>query len=263
MTREEAINLIKQVLPCLNIDEKIREGFVTLIPELRESEDERIMKELLNYHKQQYEKNYDQEIGLFHKDAIAYLEKQKEPKLLNNEKYQTVPVEILNRLYASERELQEIKQKEQKPVNEPFDVERYDLTEFEKELVLLLRGARELNITDEEIIFNVKNQIAPELMESIKEEQKSAEWSEEDKAIVGCIAVCLDGQFVTEAARKQCLKWFNKHRRDFLNRPSWKPSEEQMNGFHTILYQPQYISNSDDERLKQAESLYNDLKKLM
>lgn len=40
--------------------------------------------------------------------------KQKEPKLLNNEKYQTVPVETLDRLYASEKELKEIKQKEQK-----------------------------------------------------------------------------------------------------------------------------------------------------
>jgi len=44
MTREEAINLVKQVLPCLNIDEKIREGFETLIPELAESEDERVRR---------------------------------------------------------------------------------------------------------------------------------------------------------------------------------------------------------------------------
>ena len=47
-------------------------------PELAESEDERIRKNLVEYHKQQFEKNRDQEIGLFHKDAIAYLEKMKE-----------------------------------------------------------------------------------------------------------------------------------------------------------------------------------------
>lgn len=45
-------------------------------------------------------------------------------------------------------------------------------------------------------------------------------------------------------------------------RKQWKPTEEQMEAFHTVLYQPQYISNSDDERLKQAESLYEQLKKL-
>ena len=47
MTREEAINLVKQVLPCLNIDKKIREAFETLVPELHESEDEKIRKALL------------------------------------------------------------------------------------------------------------------------------------------------------------------------------------------------------------------------
>ena len=79
MKREEAINLIKQVLPCLNIDEKIREGFETLIPELRESEDEsedeRIRKEILGFIKS---------FWADHKESIprisswlAYLEKQK------------------------------------------------------------------------------------------------------------------------------------------------------------------------------------------
>ena len=47
MTREEAMNLVKQVLPCLNIDKKIREAFETLIPELRENEDERIRKDIV------------------------------------------------------------------------------------------------------------------------------------------------------------------------------------------------------------------------
>lgn len=57
-------------------------------------------------------------------------------------------------------------------------------------------------------------------------EQEEQEWSEEDKAIVGCIACYLDGQFISEGARRQCQEWFNRHRRDFLNRSSWKPSEK-------------------------------------
>ena len=47
-----------------------------IFPELRESEDERMRKELIEYHKRQFEKNRDQEVGLFHKNALAYLEKQ-------------------------------------------------------------------------------------------------------------------------------------------------------------------------------------------
>jgi hypothetical protein len=61
-------------------------------------------------------------------------------------------------------------------------------------------------------------------------EQEEQEWSDEDKAIVGCIACCLDGQFVTEVARKQCLEWFNKHRRDFLNahHTEWSEEDEEI-----------------------------------
>lgn len=50
------------------------------------------------------------------------------------------------------------------------------------------------------------------------------EWNTHDKAIVNCIICCLNGQFVSEAARRQCLEWFNKHRRDFLNSASEKPN---------------------------------------
>ena len=58
--------------------------------------------------------------------------------------------------------------------------------------------------------------------------QSKQEWDTYDKAMVTCIVCCLDGQFVSEAARKQALEWFNKHRRDFLSSYSWKPSKEQL-----------------------------------
>ncbi len=77
-------------------------------PELSESEDERIRKKLIETIGYFRSRGIDQQLC---EEFLAWLEKQKEPKLLNNEKYQTVPVEILDRLYASERELQEIKQK--------------------------------------------------------------------------------------------------------------------------------------------------------
>ena len=77
MTREEAIRILAS--SCIP-GSKQTEALETLIPELAESEDERIRKKLVKYHSQQFEKNRDQEIGLFHKDALAYLEKQKEQK---------------------------------------------------------------------------------------------------------------------------------------------------------------------------------------
>lgn len=76
MTREEAINLVKQVLPCLNIDKKIREAFETLVPELHESEDERIRKAIINVFATH--KDYEIFFGVSVKDILAYLEKQKE-----------------------------------------------------------------------------------------------------------------------------------------------------------------------------------------
>ena len=131
MTREEALQAIKEKMDYYESDKRLRGAIETLIPELTESEDERIIKtlqeyvknrnwplngptqdevlawlekqkeslhipetckenadsftddekirkELIEYHKRQFENNRDQEVGLFHKDAIAYLEKQKD-----------------------------------------------------------------------------------------------------------------------------------------------------------------------------------------
>ena len=85
--------------------------------------------------------------------------------------------------------------------------------------------------------------------------QPKQEWDTHDKAIVNCIVCCLDGQFVPVAARKQSLEWFNKHRRDFLNRPSWKPSEEQMKALWDA-----YNGGKEQEPLRE---LIEQLKKLM
>ena len=79
MTREEAIERIKARFDKWALDDKDMKAIQTLIPEFSESvEDERIREELVEYHKQQFEKNRDQEVGLFHKDALAWLEKQKD-----------------------------------------------------------------------------------------------------------------------------------------------------------------------------------------
>lgn len=90
--------------------------------------------------------------------------------------------------------------------------------------------------------------------------QPKKEWSEEDKAIVGCIACYLDGQFIPEGARKQCQEWFNRHRRDFLNSSSWKPSEEQMKALERTVRLANF--GLEEDRRKALVSLYEQLKKL-
>lgn len=121
MTREEAINLIKQVLPCLNIDEKIREGFVTLIPELKESKDERVRKALIDGIRQIRCKN-----GVTQEQMLAWLEKQKEQKhpdgCFTCDEYKKGYEEGRRNGFTAgyNKAMKEVEQKEQKPVDEQF-----------------------------------------------------------------------------------------------------------------------------------------------
>ena len=81
MTREEAIEVYNGL-----INKKIREAFEYFVPELRESEDERIRKDIVAHYKLMKEKalldNQEgtAEIVRVCDDALAWLEKQKEQK---------------------------------------------------------------------------------------------------------------------------------------------------------------------------------------
>lgn len=66
MEREEAIDVIRNIYQT----DKEKEALETLIPELKESEDERVRKEIYNF-------LIDMECK---KEWIAYLEKQKEQR---------------------------------------------------------------------------------------------------------------------------------------------------------------------------------------
>lgn len=79
MTKEEALKLVKRIKGAMVYTEEEKEALETLIPELKETEDERIRKELV-------EKISNLACGCFisqeqKQNFIAYLEKQKEQKL--------------------------------------------------------------------------------------------------------------------------------------------------------------------------------------
>jgi len=80
MEREEAIDVIRNIYQT----DKEKEALKTLIPELRESEDERIRKDIIALVKFALEDGSAVSPGsnTTKEEAIAYLEKQKEQKLI-------------------------------------------------------------------------------------------------------------------------------------------------------------------------------------
>ena len=121
MTREEAINEIK-TWDFLN--EKESEAVRTLIPELRESEDERIRKAIVHLLDVASEAYLVGETGFKKEQFLSYLEKQKE--LTPADGWDYADKRMSHPLYlegfeagrAVERELSEFeKQKEQKPAS--------------------------------------------------------------------------------------------------------------------------------------------------
>ena len=230
-----------------------------LFPQLKESEDERIREWLINYFKKVGNSWIHREFTC--NQIIAYLEKQKEANkaieaveridkyidehLANahdmkdsdpDKKYYSgwddalgKMAGILQDVYSGEKQKEhfrdDTKMVEQKPAWSEEDEEMY------------ARVVRRYTDYEGVIMRTKEESVAAKMLDAMAQEeiwlkslhpQPKQEWDAHDKAIVGCIAVCLDGQFVTEAARKQCLEWFNKHRIDFLNSTSWRPSEEQM-----------------------------------
>ena len=76
MTREEAIKIIKEAVPTMW--KETNEAIQTLVPEFKESNDERIRELLVRFVKYEMPDNYSDDIS---KDnCLAYLEKQSEQK---------------------------------------------------------------------------------------------------------------------------------------------------------------------------------------
>ena len=117
--------------------------------------------------------------------------KQKEPKLLNNEKYQTVPIEILDRLYASEQELKEIKQKEQKPA----EWTKEDETMLNNLIwAVHMKSISPLDEMDDRDKCERYEKFLTYLPERFNLQLKQ-EWSDEDKRMIDTIVSVL-GQYI-------------------------------------------------------------------
>lgn len=95
-------------------------------------------------------------------------------------------------------------------------------------------------------------------LDASKKEQKPAEWSEEDRLHYANVLEALEyvkgckSDYDKIEAVKSDITWLKSLR------PSWKPSEEQMEALATYVNGPSFLGTTEH-----LESLYQDLKKLM
>lgn len=161
MTREEAIEVYNGL-----INPKIKEAFEFFAPELRESEDGRIIKWIANYI----------HAGVFTEDehpmalkAIDWLEKQKEPE---NTSASTMAPSCW-----------ECEQKEQKPIQSD------DEKEYVRVLKSLISDFIRDNYKTTDISFYQK---IYDWLDGRHIEQKPAEWSKEDEKMLKCCLIALN-----------------------------------------------------------------------
>lgn len=205
---DEAIERAKTLYNSVFVNNDILEQ---IFPELAESEDERIRQRIIKAIRLRAD-DMNEEWS----DEIAWLEKQKEPDGTWTEE-DDAKVKVMCKegdLKPSERAwLKELKNRIVKKEQKPEEIDEYKIIKK--------------HITEDSLSSEVNKRLT-ECGWYVSDE-KPEEWSKVDEAIIGCIVCCLDGQFVTEAARKQCLEWFNRHRKDFLNQPKqeWSKEDEE------------------------------------
>ena len=252
--------ILKGVVNIIATTEKTDIGFANICSylsdncdELFESEDEKIKREIIKYIK----------TGTYHKDWIAWLEKQ-------GASYTKEEVDD-----AYLKGINDAKNEIEKQHEANYQI-RKDIATF----IFNYRGdikdrAKWMDYLGIKISFvekqdNQKSQ-GKSALEAIKEEKKiddankveptfhEGDWSEDDEQIL------LGVIFELEANKSEAPEYDYKTYDKFIDwleslkeRCTWKPSEEQMNALDSTL---QYSQVSHDS-YEQLNSLYNDLKKL-
>ena len=84
MERNEAIEVLKDFWSVYAVGTEIREAFETLIPELKESEEEIIRNRIIGYLKQDIEEHPERKERI--EEMLAWLEKQGSQNLANSAK---------------------------------------------------------------------------------------------------------------------------------------------------------------------------------
>lgn len=170
MTREEAIKLVKQIKGAMVYTEEEKKALETLIPELCENEDERIIKKL-----QEYVKNRNWSLnGPTQDEVLAWLEKQKEQKIISQEDFDMAKYKVLCGEPNLDLEIASYTEKNvHLPItgkNEPMDIMESDWIKCAKFFYNLGKKQKEQKFTDE--TMQEKDRIDSSFTKMKQKEQK-------------------------------------------------------------------------------------------
>lgn len=232
MNRKEATECIKRFFTGIDIalSNQTKEAFNTLIPELAESEDERIRKALVKEFEDRVQRCFEWKDGIPNNAVLDWLKKQKEQKPVEwSEEDKDMIVDIIDIIQGVKA------------------VSKIDLASQER-----------LAYYDKEITF------LKSLLEGVKCRLKT-EWSEEDQTLLSDALGCVT--MVQELKKRGELKNFHisctgEELRSWIRIRSWKPSEEQMGALNYAYCELFKREDVGHNILGPLQSLVDTLRKL-
>lgn len=282
MTKEEAIKILK------NFHDKsalfsVRTALETLYPELKESEDEKIIKILYEGVHDVLQDQFCTNRGVSKEKVLSWLEKQGECHISHDDEimikqlteYFTTGHKLQNTNETVVEWLNDVKEKlEKQGEQKPFDYEHANIqqkdfapkvepkceesktkvfdapTPFEDKLYAFVAACEFLAIPSKiEFILEHSQEILDAAREQIGKEQSST-WSKEDERLLNNMIIVIKDYYNDKDAQS-LISWL----KSLKPQSQWKPSDEQM----ATLYKYAEQNNYDGSILT---SLYNDLKKL-
>lgn len=216
-----------------------KEVIDNIFPELAESEDERMLLTIIRGF-ESWKGNGNMKFNNTNVDDIlAYLEKQKEPQNKSMAHEDSSWSGILNSPLCKDKNLDDIAQEYVEGVKEYNPTPDWNLVhtavcygyhlaeQKEQKQETLTEGAKEYTIREDytSAYYEQKGYSRGYADGKKDAEQKPAEWSEEDEKIRGNLMSLLAnmrGDRITEETYQKYYPWLKSLR------PSWKPSEEQM-----------------------------------
>lgn len=234
-TNVKAIDVVKQMVADGQVSQEVAEKY---FPELKESEDERIRKSLLDY-LYTLPNHFSHNGGLV-TDWIAWLEKQGQTFTKKD-----VDDAYLKGICDTKNELE--KQGEQKPAeNKGMNLVEEEMTPFQKKVFCII----DTTIEEEQGLKQVCDELFALASNEIK--QKPA-WSKEDEKMYTATILALAGFMCNEDK----IDWLKSLKDRVQAQKQWKPSEEMLEALYKVIPE-NVIAISEDEML--LGKLYQGLK---
>lgn len=255
MNREEAI----KILNARPYTGEVREALETLIPELKESENEKMRKELVNFLLSPFIKENltDEKV----KPWLAYLEKQKEP-LPIPDKFSGLKSLMLQYLQSAAN------RKDDSEIESDTDLWGRKILDYvwkysdeQKE-----QKPAEWSEKDEKIIETIceEGNLKPSERHWLKSLRPSWKPSEEELVTLKRAGNILRPYGYSELAKKVFMIEGKLANLSVINKSAWKPSEEQMKALNEIIntLAASKYPHENDYLFNMLNGLRRDLKKL-